>query len=217
MIQTKPIIIAGIGADVGKTIVSAIVVKALCADYWKPIQCGNLEATDTMTIRSLVNLKDHFCRKEAYLFKHPVSPHHAAALEGRAIDRQNLIPKPSTKPLVIECAGGLLVPYSNTLLQIDALCGREYPLILVSRHYLGSINHTLLTLEALRSRGCILSGIVFNGTDRFGAEKVIAEYAQTPFIARLNDESNMIDPQHSRTIINRYAEKWKPELLRITS
>lgn len=212
MPSLKPIIIAGIGTDVGKTLVSAIVVKALCAEYWKPIQCGSLEATDTMRIRSLVDLPDLICREEAYTFKHPVSPHYTAELENRAIDPQNLIPKPSSTPLVIECAGGLLVPYSAKLLQIDALRGHECHVILVSRHYLGSINHTLLTIEALRCRGCRLAGIVFNGTDRFGAEKVITDYAQAPFIARLDEEPGLSDPQYSRTIINRYANQWKPKL-----
>lgn len=201
------IAIAGIGTDVGKTIVSAILVKALDGDYWKPIQCGNLDNSDTMRVRHLVNDPKIVCHPESYRFQKPLSPHAAARLEGIAINPAHLTPPKTDRPLIIECAGGALVPYSQELLQTDHINTWDCSWVLVSKHYLGSINHTLLTLEALKSRGCRLSGIVFNGAENKDSEEVIMRHANC--IGRLPMASN-IDPE----FITIHAKQWKHSLIR---
>lgn len=210
--QLPNIIVAGIGPDVGKTITSAILVKALTADYWKPVQCGNLEASDTMTIRSLVDTPQLICHEEAYTFRDALSPHIAAEHENKVIREEKLRLPVTTKPLVIECAGGLMVPLNDHLIQIEAMKKYDCVWILVSRHYLGCINHTLMSIELLKRYRCRLAGIIFNGNDSFGAEEAIMKRTNAPVIGRLSHEPQILNPTHSQTIINRYAEQWKAQL-----
>jgi dethiobiotin synthetase len=155
--------IAGIGTEVGKTVVSAIVTKALNATYYKPIQAGDLDYSDTDkvvewcggSIKSIPN---------AYALKTPMAPHEAANLEQVQIRLDN-IPVPPDAPLVLEGAGGILVPLNeNGETILDVYQKSQLPVIVVSRHYLGSINHTLLTLEVLKSRGCPIHGIIYVGS-----------------------------------------------------
>lgn len=200
----KNIIIAGIGTDVGKTIVSAIMVTALNADYWKPIQCGNLDASDSNLIKNLVTNQAGKCHTECYRLRAPLSPHHAARLEGFLIDPSKIIPPTTFHHLIIECAGGILVPLTDDVLQLNLFSQWQGSWILVSKHYLGSINHTLLSLEILRQRKVNLIGIVFNGHPNPDSERVIEQHAQVPFIGRLSLEQKITPP-----IIQQYAEKWK--------
>jgi dethiobiotin synthetase len=155
-------IIAGIGTEVGKTVVSAMVVEKLGADYWKPIQAGELDHSDSMTVAELAPGCPTL-HPEAYRLNSAVSPHAAAEIDGVAIVRENLSPPHTQNTLVIEMAGGLLVPLAPGLSNIDLMADWGLPVILVSAYYLGSINHTLLSVEALRSRQIPISGIVFNG------------------------------------------------------
>ena len=142
--------ITGISTDVGKTIASAIIVEALQADYWKPIQAGDLNHSDTHKVQSLVsNSQSHF-HSNSYALQTPASPHLAAAIDGLTI-AMNQIQEPKTNNhLVVEGAGGILVPLNETQSVVD-LIQPDYKVIVVSRHYLGSISHTLLTIEALKN------------------------------------------------------------------
>lgn len=152
--------IAGIGTEVGKTVVSAILVRALQASYWKPVQAGELENTDTHKVCALSGCQ---ALPEAYRLQQPMSPHAAAALESIEINPAALRPAAEPDPFIVELAGGLMVPLNNSYLNIDLVCELNYPVVLVASYYLGSINHTLLSLELLKSRNVEIKGIVFNG------------------------------------------------------
>ncbi|MEM6864480.1 MAG: dethiobiotin synthase, partial [Bacteroidota bacterium] len=143
------VFITGISTEVGKTLASAIVVEALEADYWKPIQAGDLDRSDSHKIGQLVsNLKSRI-HPNTYALNTPMSPHAAAEIDGVSIDLKKIVPPETQNHLVIEGAGGLLVPLNETD-TINDLILPEYKVIVVSRHYLGSINHTLLTVERLQ-------------------------------------------------------------------
>jgi len=153
------VFVTGIGTDVGKTLAAAIVTKALEADYWKPIQAGDLDHSDSHKIQTLVgsNIK---ILSNAYALHTPASPHLAAKIDGISIQLSNIITPKTKKNLVIEGAGGVFVPLNATDCVID-LIQPDYKVIVVSRHYLGSINHTLLTIEALKNRNIPVAGIIF--------------------------------------------------------
>jgi len=174
----KPIFITGIGTDVGKTIVSAIIVEMLQADYWKPIQAGDLDNSDTIKVRQLVNNPVSVFHPEAYRLTQPFSPHKAADLDGIVIDINNIVAPITNNQLIIEGAGGLMVPLNNTLLVIDLIEHLEADVILVSRNYLGSINHTLLSVEALLNRGINIKAIVFNGDADEYSQNIIQRHTR---------------------------------------
>ena len=163
------IFITGIGTDVGKTIASSIVVEALEADYWKPIQAGDLDNSDSHKIHRYIANSTTKIHENSYKLNTPASPHLAAEIDGITIDLKQ-IKEPKTKNhLVIEGAGGVLVPLNNTDSIID-LIQKDYKVIVVSRHYLGSINHTLLTIEALKNRNISVAGIIFSGDENKASE-----------------------------------------------
>ena len=195
--------ITGIGTDVGKTVVSAIVVEALNADYWKPIQAGELDHTDADKVQDLISnniSKIHDC---SYALKTPMSPHASAAIDGIVIDLQ-LIKEPQTSNvLVIEGAGGLQVPLNEQHTMID-LIKKEYKIIVVSRHYLGSINHTLLTINELRRNGFEIAGIVFNGNSHVSTEKIIEKMGKLSVIGRVLEEATI-----DKAVIKKYAKEFK--------
>lgn len=199
------IVVAGIGTDVGKTVASAVLVEALQGDYWKPIQCGNLQEGDSHRIAQLVSHSQMIIHEEVYRFKAPVSPHQAAHLEEISICACEY-PK-TERPLVIECAGGLMVPLSDQLMQIDFMLPWECRWVLVSKHYLGSINHTILSVEMLKQRKVKLAGIIFNGKQSEFSEKVILDYAQVPCLGRLLPEWVF-----TKRTIKKYAQSWKKNL-----
>lgn len=155
-------VIAGIGTEVGKTIVSAIMVQRLKADYWKPVQAGNLDQSDTMTVRQLAPCGAVF-HPEAFRLKRAMSPHAAAKKEGVLIEQKQMTLPLTENTLVVELAGGLMAPLAPGLSNIDLLPDWKLPVVLVSSYYLGSINHTLLSIEALKRRNISLLGLVFNG------------------------------------------------------
>lgn len=203
----KGLIIAGIGTEIGKTVVSAIVVEALQADYWKPVQSGALEDSDTESVRRLISNSRSRFHPEAYRLREPLSPHAAADLEWVTIDLSQLTIPQADNALVIELAGGLMVPLNHRELNIDWVKKTGLPVVLVSRNYLGSINHTLLSVEACRTRQIPVLGIVFNGPSVPASESVILSLTGLPCIGRVAEEIEL-----TQDLIGQYAEKFLPQL-----
>lgn len=203
----RKIVVTGIGTDVGKTLLSAILVEALGADYWKPIQCGIEPSTDREQVRKLVS-SSSICHSEAYCMQHPLAPHKAAHLEGIEIDESKILLPKTTRSLIIETAGGLFVPLNRHLLMIDFLSQWNCDWILISRHYVGSINHTLLTALALKARNVRVRGVIFNGQPDPDVEDSILSFSQLPCLGRILPEKT-INP----TIIKGYAQAWKKSLI----
>lgn len=176
--SSKSYFITGIGTDVGKTVVSAILSEALEATYWKPVQAGDLHFSDTLKIKAYCSEKVRFL-PERYILNTPASPHYAAKLDGIEIQLSDFeLPKIDGN-LLVEGAGGLLVPINEKgLLYIDLIQHFNLPIILVSRHYLGSINHTLLSLEALKNRNIQVEIIVFVGDENAATESIILSHYQ---------------------------------------
>lgn len=156
--------ITGIGTGVGKTVVSAIFVQAFGAAYWKPVQSGLDGPTDSDLVRLWAPGTAQVL-PESYRLSAPLSPHAAAAREGAEISLEHIAPPEWAGPLVAEGAGGLLVPLNGRHTMLDLMARLQYPVVLVSRHYLGSINHTLLSLEVLRSHGLFPELLVFVGSN----------------------------------------------------
>jgi len=201
--------ITGISTDVGKTIASAIITEALEADYWKPIQAGDLDHSDSHFIKSNIKSQKSKIFQNAYQFNTPASPHLAAELDGITIDLKNIIEPKTDNHLVIEGAGGLFVPLNETNFVID-LIQPDYKVIVVSRHYLGSINHTLLTIEALKNRKISIAGIIFNGNENRPTETIILNTTQLNCIGRIEEE-----PYFDYNVISEYADLFRDNLLKI--
>jgi len=182
---SKRIIICGTDTDVGKTIVSSFLVQGLKGIYWKPIQSGTEEGTDTKTVCNLLSLEPNSYLPERYKFKAPVSPHWAAERESSFIEPNNLLLPDLDKLIIIETAGGLMVPLNRNWLQIDQLKVWGAPIILVARTGLGTLNHTLLSLEALRNRNIHVLGIVLNGPQHNDNPKTIEQFGDTKILASL--------------------------------
>ena len=180
----RQLAITGIGTDVGKTIVSSILAQALRASYWKPIQAGDLENSDTIKVREYttgVNILP-----EAFLLSNPISPHAAAKIDGVKITIDDLSLPKVDGSLIVEGAGGLMVPInSDGLTFADAIVHWNLPTIIVSRHYLGSINHSLLTAEVLKSRGINVLGFIFVGNENRATEEIILKTTGLKMIARI--------------------------------
>lgn len=185
------IFVTGTDTDIGKTTVAAILTAGLGATYWKPIQSGTREGTDTNTLKDLTGLPDtRFC-PPVYAFQAPLSPHLAAARENRVIHLEaiTLPAQAQTGPLVIEGAGGLMVPLNDRELMIDLIKHLALPVVLVASNRLGTINQVLLSLEALRSRHIPVAGVVLNrgindehaGTiEHFGRVSVLGQIPEYP-------------------------------------
>lgn len=158
------IIVAGTDTNVGKTIVSSLLVNKLNAHYWKPVQCGDLDTGgDSATIKKLSGIKANRIIPEAYRLKMPASPNQAAAAEGITIDKENLKLPNHKGALVVELAGGLMVPLRDDWLQIDQVKAWNLPVVLVARSGLGTLNHTLLSIEALENRNIKVATLILNG------------------------------------------------------
>ncbi|HVS98499.1 MAG TPA: dethiobiotin synthase [Puia sp.] len=177
----KPIFITGIGTGVGKTLVSAIVAEALGASYWKPVQAGYEDGTDAQWVAGRIGAERVL--PEAFRLEMPASPHIAARREGVHITVEELATRlPPERPLVVEGAGGLLVPLNEQQTMADLALRLDAVVILVSRNYLGSINHSLLTAEVCKIRRLRVAGWVFN--DRFGHyEQDIVRWSGLPMLA----------------------------------
>lgn len=201
--------ITGISTDVGKTVASAIIVEALEADYWKPIQAGDLDNSDSNKIRSLISNCQTTIHPNSYQLQTPASPHLAAELDGITIDLNQIVEPVVKAHLVIEGAGGVLVPLNNTDCVID-LVQPDYKVIVVSRHYLGSINHTLLTIEALNSRNIAIAGIIFSGNENKASEAIIMNKSGIKNIGRIEEE-----PYFDQNVIREYADLFRENLLKL--
>lgn len=199
------IMVVGIGTDVGKTIVSAILTTVLNGDYWKPIQCGDEKNSDTTTMKKWLDTTKHTIYSPAYSFKSPLSPHHAARLENISIRWDSITIPQTPNPLIIEGVGGILVPLTPKISSLDLFKSWNCQWVIVSKHYLGSINHTLLTVEVLKKLCLPILGIIFNGEHNPDSESAILEISQTPVLGRLLPETNL-----NLQMIQRYAKKWQP-------
>ncbi|HEX5282067.1 MAG TPA: dethiobiotin synthase [Micropepsaceae bacterium] len=183
----KTLIVTGTDTGVGKTVVAAMLVLALDAFYWKPVQSGLTDGTDTDTVAALTGISGTRLLPEAYRLREPLSPHRAAELDGVTIDPARLV-LPETPPrrfLVVEGAGGVLVPMTRSLLQIELFARWQAPVVVVARTALGTINHTLLTLEALQRRGISVQGIVFAGDENSDTQRTIGEFSGARILGRL--------------------------------
>jgi dethiobiotin synthetase len=199
--------ITGIGTDVGKTIASAIITEALEADYWKPIQAGDLQNSDSHKIKSFLSNEKTVIHPNSYALNTPASPHLAAQLDGIVIDLKKIIEPETENHLVVEGAGGVFVPLNSNDCVID-LIQSDYKVIVVSRHYLGSINHTLLTIEALQNRKITVAGIVFSGDENKATESIILSKTGVKCIGRIEQE-----PYFDQNVIKEYADRFRENLL----
>ncbi|MGZ3872549.1 MAG: dethiobiotin synthase [Mucilaginibacter sp.] len=172
----KIIFVTGIGTGIGKTIVSAALVEKLQADYWKPVQSGELDDSDTSKVKSLVTNKVSVFHPETYRLTQPFSPHKSAAIDKTEIDESKFAIPQTANILIIEGAGGLMVPLNDRFLIIDLIKQLNTEVILVSQNYLGSINHTLLSVDALKNRNIGIKGIIFNGVKDIYSKEYILEY-----------------------------------------
>jgi dethiobiotin synthetase len=173
----RTIFVTGIGTGIGKTIVSAALVEKLKADYWKPVQSGDLDNSDTIKVKSLITNTVSVFHPEAYKLTQPFSPHKSAAIDGIKIDQNKIIPPETGNTLIIEGAGGLMVPLKDNFLMIDLIKQLNAEVILVSRNYLGSINHTLLSIDALKHRNIPIVGIIFSGLKDIYSKEFILDYS----------------------------------------
>lgn len=179
------IIVTGTDTGIGKTVFSAGLAGALDAFYWKPVQAGLDDETDRQTVLRLSGLSDGRVLPEAYRLKTPASPHLAAKIDGVVIDPQALALPDTDGPLVVEGAGGLLVPLTPSLTYIDVMARWRAPVVLCTRTTLGTINHSLLSIEALRSRGIPIVGVAFIGDENAPSERIIAEMGDVRRLGRL--------------------------------
>jgi len=181
----RRLVVCGTDTDVGKTLVSAWLVQGLGARYWKPVQSGLEDGGDSATVRRLLDLPPDRQLPEAYRLQTPVSPHWAAEIDGVTIEPHRLALPTGPGPLVVETAGGLLVPLSRHWLQIEQLRSWGLPVVLVARSGLGTLNHTLLSLEALRVRAIPVLGLVLNGPPHPDNPRTLEQLGGLPVLAQL--------------------------------
>lgn len=204
--NTQTFFVTGIGTDVGKTVASAILTEALEADYWKPVQAGELDNSDTHKVERYISNRKSVFHPNSFALNTPMSPHGAAEIDGLYITLDQ-ISRPVTKNhLIIEGAGGLLVPLNNDITIQDLILPTDH-VIVVSRHYLGSINHTLMTLKLLKEQGFKVS-LIYSGDEHVSTESIINTMTGVPVIGRIDNE-----PYFDANVIKEYAEKFKPHLV----
>jgi dethiobiotin synthetase len=179
------LIVGGTDTDVGKTVVSALLVQGLGARYWKPVQSGLAEGSDSQWVQAMLGLPPGRLVEERYRLQAPVSPHWAAEQDQVVIDPQRLALPAGEGPLVVETAGGLMTPLGRDWLQIDQIRRWGLPLVLVARSGLGTLNHTLLSLEALRHRSIPVLGLVLNGPLHPDNPRTLAGLGGVPVLAQL--------------------------------
>ena len=196
----RRLFVTGIGTNVGKTVISAILTQKLQADYWKPIQAGDLNNTDSMKVSQWVDNTISTIHPEAYRLTQPMSPHAAAERDGININLNDIISIETTRNLIIEGAGGLMVPLNKNDLVIDLISHLQADAVLVSRHYLGSINHTILSIKALRSRNIVIAGIIFSGDENRDTETIIQSVCAVPILGRIPEIENINKHSINNTI-----------------
>lgn len=199
--------VTGIGTEVGKTVVSAILTEALQADYWKPVQAGDLEYSDTHKVKDMVSNSKSVFHDESFALNHPMSPHAAAERDGLEISLGDFKIPETENHMIIEGAGGLMVPLNSKDCIIDLIEDLAVEVVLVSRNYLGSINHTLLSVEALVSRGISIKGVIFNDKENVDTESVILKMTGLKCLGRVEKEEDL-----TQEVISNYASKFKEVL-----
>lgn len=202
-------IVTGTDTDVGKTVFAAGLTAHLRARYWKPVQAGLDGETDSETVARLTASQASIIHPEAYRLRTPCSPHEAARIDGLAIDPGMLTVPSGEGPLIIEGAGGVLVPLADGLLSADMFARWDLPVILVARTRLGTINHSLLSIEALRSRGLRLAGIAFCGDANPASEAAITGMGAVHHLGRLP----MLDPLTPKSLAEAFAQNIRVERL----
>lgn len=198
----QKIFVTGISTNVGKTMVSAIIAEALEADYWKPVQAGDLDNTDSHKVANLISNSRTKIHKSSYELSAPMSPHAAAEVDGIRINTQQIVEPKTENHLVIEGAGGLLVPLNEDDTILDIIMP-NYKIIVVSRHYLGSINHSLLTINWLKQKGYDVS-VLFSGNANPHTENIILHKTGVSLIGRIEEEAVF-----NKSIVKGYADKFQ--------
>lgn len=205
--MSRVFVVTGTDTGVGKTVFAAALTAALEGHYWKPIQCGLEDGGDAERVRALGGLAAGRILPEAYRFKAALSPHRAAELEGIRIDAAKLNPPSIDGPLIIEGAGGLLVPIKRELLFADVFARWELPVILCARTGLGTINHTLLSIEAMRARDIIIHGVAFVGDENADSQRTICDIGGVTHLGRLP----RLDRLSSATLKQGFADHFRLE------
>jgi dethiobiotin synthetase len=206
--MSSKIFITGISTEVGKTLVSAIITEALEADYWKPVQAGELDYSDTHKVKEMISNEQSVFFENSYALNSPMSPHAAAEIDNLTIDIDKIIAPNTENNLVIEGAGGLLVPLNETQTILDII-EPEYKIIVVSRHYLGSINHTLMTVRLLQEKGFTVS-IIFSGNENIGTESIIKKMTGATILGRVKEEEKI-----DKNVIKKYARLFRDNLMQL--
>lgn len=201
-------VVTGTDTDVGKTVFAAGLAAYLGAAYWKPVQAGSEGGTDSQRVAALAGGRVRIL-PEAHVLRTPCSPHEAARIDGAAIEADHLALPAVEGPLVVEGAGGVLVPFAADLLAVDLFVRWELPVILVARTALGTINHSLLSLEALRTRGIAVHGVVFNGAGNVPSETAITGLGRVRHLGRLP----RLEPMDSAALGAAFAAHIRTDLL----
>lgn len=185
--MSRPLFVTGTDTDVGKTVVAAALTLGLGAYYWKPIQAGLTPTTDTDTVKAWTGLPDDRFLPESYRLREPMSPHAAAEIEGIEIDVDRILETelPTDRPIVVEGAGGLLVPVNDDTLMVELIDWLGMPVVLVARTSLGTLNHTLLSISELGHRSIPLLGVVLNGEEHESNRRAIEKYGEVPVLGRV--------------------------------
>jgi len=200
----RKIFVTGIGTDVGKTVTSAIVVEALKADYWKPVQAGTYYTTDSENVKKWISNDKTVIHPESYKLREPKSPHEASEIEGVIVNFEKIILPQTNNILVIEGAGGVMVPVNKQFFIIDLIKKFKAETIVVIQNYLGSINHSLLTIDALKNRGIKILGLVFNGSPHAPSQQIIESYTGLKTISWIVKE-----PAINKEVILKYSKDFQ--------
>lgn len=200
-------IVTGTDTGIGKTVVSATLMLGLDGAYWKPVQAGTDEETDTQIVRRLTGLPEERFFLESHVLRSPLSPHRAAELDGIEIDVENLVPPEASRPLLIEGAGGTMVPLTRSALLVDIFRRWKAPVILCARTALGTINHTLLSVEALKARSVPIHGIVFIGEDNPDTIRTIADFSRERILGRIP----VLEKLDRETLRHTFAESFNKD------
>jgi dethiobiotin synthetase len=203
----KSIGIIGIHTEIGKTVTSAIIAEATGCDYWKPIQAGELENSDTIIVKSLISNTSCVTHKEAYRLRLALSPHSAANRENQEIELTDIKLPLTENNLLVETAGGLLSPINNFQTNLDLILHLNIPVVLVSKSYLGSINHTMLTINVLKQNNIVIKGIIFNGQKTMDSENFILLNSKLKYLGNI-DEAPV-----NKEMVNNHANRLKNNLM----
>lgn len=205
--MSRALVVTGTDTGIGKTVFAAALAGALGGSYWKPVQAGLDDGSDSDTVARLSGLPLERILPEAYRLATPCSPHRAAELDGVSIDPDRLAPPSCDRPLVIEGAGGANVPVTRDLLFSDLFARWRLPVVIVARTALGTINHSLLTVEALRARHVPILGIAFVGDANADSEATIAAMGKVQRLGRLP----ILDPLEPAALAAAFAQNFRVE------